>query len=274
MAGQALHGRLTGQDRASRYRTTVLHALASLAAGDRRAKTLHRLRTHLRRLQAYLELVGEEENAAMMARCVSRFSRLRTLQVFERYLTGLDAPDRDRRPVHALILALQSKLKKKRAYRKIERLVEHHALPPSPASSDWMDRRIIALRRIHADRLRSLIAKTEAEPRRKLLHALRLTIKSVRYQEEWALGASYARPDLVAWLKQAQTVLGEYEERAQFRKLADKLGLKSCRVIEQDWRRARDRARAMPAHLHARIDSLATTRLRLLHGRRTSLPTA
>ena len=267
MSGQVLHGRHTGQDRAARYRATVLHALALLAAGDHRAKTLHRLRTHLRRLQAYLELVGEEENAAIMARCVSRFSRLRTLQVFEPYLDHLGASGRDRRLVHEQVQAVQRRLKDKHTYRKVERLVEHHALPPTPAASDWMGRRIIALRRIHADRLQKLIAKTEAEPRRKTLHTLRLMIKSVRYQEEWALGEPYARPDLVAWLKHAQTVLGEYEERAQFRKLAAKLKLKSQGSIEQDWRRARDRARSMPAHLHERIGTLAGRHLRLLRAR-------
>lgn len=263
-----------GQDRASRYRTVALHTLASLSAGDHRPKTLHRLRTHLRRLQAYLELVEEEENAAIMARCVSRFSRLRTLQVFEPYLDHLRAPGRDRRLVHARIRALQRRLKDKHTYRKVERLVEHHALPPTPASPDWMGRRIIALRRIHADRLRELIAQADAKPRRKTLHTLRLMIKSIRYQEEWALGEPYARPDLVAWLKHAQTVLGEYEDRAQFRKLAAKLKLKSQASIERDWHRARKRARSLPAHVHERIDTLATTRLRLLPGRRTSLSTA
>lgn len=272
MTGRALRGRLTGPDRASRYRTTVLHALALLAAGDRRAKTLHRLRTHLRRLQAYLELVGEEENAAIMARCVSRFSRLRTLQVFEPYLDHVGAPGRDRRLVQVRIRAWQRRLNDNHTYRKVERLVKHHAFPPTPAASDWMDRRIIALRPMHADRLQDLIAKTEAEPRRKPLHALRLTIKSIRYQEEWALGTPYARPDLVAWLKQAQAVLGEYEDLAQFRKLATKLRLKSQPTIDKDWHRARDRARAMPGHLHERIGALAAGQLRLLPSRQ-SLPT-
>lgn len=264
MAGQALRRRLTTQDWAVRYRATVLHTLALLAAGDRRPKTLHRLRTHLRRLQAYLELVGEEENAAIMARCVSRFSRLRTLQVFKPYLDHLGAPGRDRRLVHEQIQAVQRRLKDKHTYRKVERLVEHHALPPTPTSSDWMGRRIIALRRMHADRLRKLIAKTEAEPRRKPLHTLRLTIKFIRYQEEWALGEPYARPDLVAWLKHAQTVLGEYEELAQFRKLTAKLALTSQASVERDWRRARKRARALPARIQERIEALTSKRLRLL----------
>lgn len=257
------------QDRVSRYKTVVLHALASLSAGDRRAKTLHRLRTHLRRLQAYWELVGEEENAAIMARCVSRFSQLRTLHVFGQYLDRLDAPGRDRRRVTQRTRALESKLKKRQTYKKVERVVEHYALPPTPASSDWMHRRIIALRRIHAFRLRELIAQTEAKPRRKTLHTLRLMIKSVRYQEEWALGAPYARPELVVWLKQAQTVLGDYEERAQFRKLATKLRLKSRRAIEQDWRLARQQARAFPLNLHERIGALAGGHLRLLPSRQS-----
>ncbi|MDE3118471.1 MAG: CHAD domain-containing protein [Nitrospirota bacterium] len=267
MAGHTLQTHLAGQDRVSRYRTTALHALAALAAGDRRPKTLHRLRTHLRRLQAYLELVGEEDSAAIIARSVSRFSRLRTLHVFDQYLDRFDAPGRDRRLVTQRIRAVEGKLKKKRTYRKVECMVERHALPPTPAPSDWMGRHLIALRHRHADRLRKLIAQASADPRRKTLHRLRLMIKSIRYQEEWALDAPYARPDLVAWLKQAQTVLGEYEELAQFRKLAAKLRLKSQALIAQDWRRARDRARAMPAHLHERIGTLTGRHLRLLRTR-------
>lgn len=253
-----------GQDRAARYRTVALHALASLSAGNRRPKTLHRLRTNLRRLQAYLELTGADDHAATVARGVSRFSRLRTLQVFDRYLDRCDAPGRDRRLVARQIRVLRSKLKQKRAYRKVARMLDRHPLLPMPAPSDWMRRRIIALRRIHADRLRELITQTEAKPRRKTLHTLRLMIKSVRYQEEWALGEPYARPDLVAWLKHAQTVLGEYEERAQFRKLATKLGLKSQLAIDKDWRRARDRARALPARLTELVAGMTRGHLRLL----------
>lgn len=263
-----------GQDRAARYRTLALHALASLSAGNRRPKTLHRLRTNLRRLQAYLELTGADDHAATVARGVSRFSRLRTLQVFDRYLDCCDAPGRDRRLVARQIRVLRSKLKQKRAYRKVELMLERHPLLPMPAPSDWLGRHLVALRNRHVSRLHALIAQAETEPRRKTLHRLRLTIKSIRYQEEWALDKPSARPDLVAWLKQAQTVLGEYEELAQFRKLAAKLGLRSKAIIEQDWRRARTRARAVPASLRKRLGTLGATRLRLLPGRRTSLSTA
>lgn len=271
MAKKTTAEQYVGHDRAPRYRTVALHALASLSAGDRRPKTLHRLRTHLRRLQAYLELVGEEDTAAIIADCCSRFSRLRTLHVFEQYLAGLNAPDRDRRLVNRRIRTLHDKLNKNRTYEQVERLVERHALPPSPARFDWMGQRLVALRRRQADLLRTLLAKTGVEPRRKALHALRLTIKSLRYQEEWALGEPYARSDLFAWLKWAQTALGQYEELAQFRKLAAKLDLASRPLIERDWRRARTKARALPALVSQRIRTMTTGHLWLLPSRHVPL---
>jgi DNA-binding ferritin-like protein (Dps family) len=255
-----------GQDRAARYRAIALRAVAALSAGDRRPKTLHRLRTHLRRLQAYLELVGEEDNADRVARCVSRFSRLRTLQVFEQYLGRVKSSKRDRRLVRARIRKLQAKLRQKQTYRQVRYALEHHALPPTPTSADWMGQRMAALRRTHADRLGKMIAQAQANPRRKTLHGLRLMIKAIRYQEEWALGQRYARPDLVTWLKKAQKVLGDYEERAQFRKLAEKWELESQDPIERDWRQARKRARGLPHHLNERVRALQSGHLQLLQG--------
>src|SRR2546427_594266 len=159
-------------DRAARYQTVALHALAKLSAGDVRPKTVHRLRTHLRRLQAYLELVGEDRNAEIMANCASRLSSFRTLQVFERYLTRLRAAPSDIRKVKDCI-------RKKR-------------------------------------------------------------------------------------LKLDQSVLGDYEERAQFRKLARALHLKSYARILKDWRRAKTRARTLPAKLTGLIDALTGRGLRLV----------
>lgn len=252
------------QDRAPGYQAIALHAAAALSDGDRHPKTLHRLRTYLRRLQAYLELVGETGNADRIARCVSRLSRLRTLQVFEGYLKDSQAPKRDRQRVKARIRKTQATLDRKQVYGKITRVVEHYALPPTPASADWMAHRMKAVRNRHADRLREMFARAEADPRRKILHGLRLMIKSVRYQEEWALGRPYARPDLVAWLKRAQTVLGDYEDHAQFRKLAVKLDLASQTAIERDWRRARTKARGLPRRLHGRIATLTRRHLKLV----------
>lgn len=265
----------TGDDRAARYQTIALHALARLTAGDILPKTVHRLRTHLRRLQAYLELVGEDRNARIMAKCVSRLSSLRTLQVFERYLSRQGAPKSDVRKVKDRIRARRARLDRKHAYRKIEQCVRRHALPPTPTAPDWMATRMEGLRRLHAHGLQDLILKATANPRRKTLHELRLTIKSIRYQEEWALSQAYARPQLVRWLKRVQSVLGEYEELAQFRKLARRLTLKSSAAIVKDWRRARRRARALPEQLTGVIEALAGRRLRLLASepRSSGIPT-
>lgn len=255
------------RQRAPHYQAVALRALASLEGGDRRMKTLHRLRTHLRRLQAFLELVGEDDNAEVIAGCVARLSRLRALQVFEWYLEQMDAPKRDRKKIGARLEALHARLGRKHVYRKIQGAVKHHALPPVPSSQDWMAARMATLRRRNAERLRQLIAKAESSPRRKTLHNLRLTLKTIRYQEEWALGRPYARPEVTAWLKQAQTALGKYEDLAEFRKLAAAWDLRSAGAIEKAWRRARKRARALPARLLPRLDGLAGRRLRLVPAR-------
>jgi len=266
-------------DRAARYQTVALHALARLSGGDTRPKTLHRLRTHLRRLQAYLELVGETRNAEIMAKCASRLSPFRTLQVFERYLTRLRASPPDIRKVRACVENKRVKLDRAQTYMKIERRVRRHALPPTPASPDWMAERMEKLRREHVKTLHDLVSESIANPRRKTLHALRLRIKSIRYQEEWALDQAYARPEIVNRLKRAQSVLGDYEERAQFRKLSRTLGLKSYGKIIKDWRHARTRARRLPAKLTGLIGALAGRGLQLvesgphatrgfMHGRR------
>lgn len=241
-----------GHDRAAAARAAALKALARLARGDRRAKTLHRLRVQLRRLQAYLELVGEAENAELVADCVSRLSDLRTLHVFQAYLRAIRAPGEDRRVVRARAKALRKRLDRKNIWSKIARRVERHALPPSPAPADWLAQRLPALRRRHAAELAALIAEARDDPRRKQLHALRLKVKALRYQEEWAAG----RTKLALLLKEAQTLLGEYEERAQFRKLARKLGLQSLDRITADWRRARARAQEVPAGLAPVLDAL------------------
>ena len=252
------------KDTAGRYQAIVLHDLNSLASEDTRPKTLHRLRTHLRRLQAYLELVGEEANAKLIADCVSRFSPLRTLQVLDAYLAKLEAPDSDLQAVLDRIQARRERLARTHVYRDVERLVRRHAIPPVPVGQEWLAQRMNHLRELNGIALRELALKASEQPRRKTLHLLRLKIKSVRYQEEWALHEASARPDMVAWLKHAQSVLGEYEERVQFRKLGRKLKLTCTKLIERDWRRARRRARALPAKLIEKLKTFSPTGLRLV----------
>lgn len=259
-------------ERPVRYHAVVLQALARLSGGDTDAATLHRARTHLRRLQAYLELVGEARNADAIARCVMRLSKLRTLQVFERYLSTLDAPRPDRKAVKRRLRVTRGKLERSHTYAAIDRIVRRHALPPTPANPDWLAERMRTARHAHADALRQLTAKVGAKPRRKTLHRLRLLIKSIRYQEEWALDRPYAMPALVRRLKHVQAVLGDYEDLVQFRKLARSLDLRSAAIIKKLWRKSRARARALSAHLVAYLGMTAGPRIRLVGGRHDPEP--
>jgi hypothetical protein len=247
-------------DNLTHCRTVVLDAVACLADGDGHPGTLHRLRTHLRRLQAYLELVGEDKNAEVINGCVSRLSSLRTLQVFHHYLGRMGGPKSDRKRVKRLIRARQAKLLRKDVFSKIERRIRRHAIPPMPTDPNWMAARFHALREEHAQHLLLLIAQAGDRPRRKYLHILRLYVKTVRYQEEWALHQAYARPDLVKQLKHAQEVLGKYQEHTQFRTLARRYDMESRAALDKDWRRTRQRARAVPTQLLGPVRSMATRR--------------
>ncbi len=258
------------ENRPAHYRAVVLQALTRLSGGDADPAMLHRARTHLRRLQAYLELVGEERNADTIARCVMRLSKLRTLQVFERCLSKLDAPRSDRKAVKRRLRAERKKLERTHTYAAIERIVRRHALPPTPANPEWLTERMQTARHAHADAFRQLSAEIGAKPRRKTLHRLRLLLKSIRYQEEWALDRPYAMPALVQRLKHAQAVLGEYEDMFQFRRLARSLDLRASAMIKKHWRKARTRARALPAHLSEIVDDIVGRRIRLVDDRRDS----
>ena len=251
-------------DLARKYRTVVLAALSRLAQGDTRPKTLHRLRTHLRRLQAYAELIGETANAKLMADCVSHFSPLRTLDVLESYLTKHGAPVADLVRVRLRATAKRRKLRRNRIYRKVEGLVIRHAVPPAPGLRDWLGVRMFDLRDVNNLELRRLAITAAEDISRKTLHELRLKIKSVRYQEEWVIHEAYGAPEFVQWLKLAQKTLGDYEERGQFRKLARKLRLDSMEQIERDWNRGRKRARALPAELLEKVSPVVERRLRLV----------
>ncbi|HYM38084.1 MAG TPA: CHAD domain-containing protein [Nitrospiraceae bacterium] len=245
------------KDRPAHYRAVVLHALERLSDGDTRPKTLHRARTNLRRLQAYLELVGEHRNADSIAGCVTRLSKLRTLQVFERYLSKLGAPRFDLKAVKRHFRARQKKLQQKHVYTMIERIVRRQGLQSTQANPAWLAERMQIVRKAHAGALRRLTAEAGIKPRRKMLHQLRLLIKSIRYQEEWALEHPPARSGLIQQLKYAQTVLGDYEDLAQFRKLARALDLRSAEAIDNAWEKARRRARALLACL---VERLGVTR--------------
>jgi CHAD domain-containing protein len=243
---------------------TALQALSSLQEGDTRPRTLHCLRTSLRRIEAYLEVIGDDRAADSIGQAVSRSSRLRAWQVFKQYLRKAQAPRENFRQATRCIRKRQAKLIRKQTYRKIERQLKALKIRTSSLQEDWLASRLSTLRRIHAEALRALHASVLVDPRRKLLHQTRLRIKTIRYQEEWALGRPFAKPALVRQLKDIQGVLGEYEDLAQFRRWACDLdpGLRSR--IKKDWRKARERARGIVDQLDEVIEGLAPQRLWLV----------
>lgn len=255
---------ILAEARPVRYRAVALKALARLSGGDTRPATLHRARTHLRRLQAYLELVGEDRHAASIARCVTRMSKLRTLQVLAHYLKMQDAPRSDRKAVRRRLRATREKLARVRAYATIERIVRRQALPAIPADPVRLAELMQAARDTHADALRRLTAEAGSKAGRKSLHRIRLLIKSIRYQEEWALGRPFAKPSLIRRLKHTQKVLGDYEDLVHSRKMARSMNLRSLPAITKAWQRARTRARALPTTLWARAGLIAGSRVRLV----------
>jgi len=60
-----------------------------------RPETVHKLRTHLRRLQSYAEYLDRPKAAERLGEAVSWFSRLRTLDEFQRYLRRLEVGAKD-----------------------------------------------------------------------------------------------------------------------------------------------------------------------------------
>ncbi len=245
------------EDRPARYREVALTALARLSGGETDAATVHRARTNLRRLQAYFELVGEDRPAASIARCVTRLSKLRALQVLAHYLKTQHSPRSDRKAVRRRLRARRKQLARDRVYAGIERIVRRQTLPSTPTDLMRLTELMQAARNAHADALRRFITEAGPRAKRKALHRIRLLIKSIRYQEEWALGRPFARPVLIRRLKHAQRVLGNYEDFVHFRKLARSLNLRSLPAITKAWRKARARARALPATLWALAGQIA-----------------
>ena len=179
------------------------------------------------------------------------------------------APVSDLKKVRKRIMAKRTKLHRNQVYAEIRQLVTQHALPPVPGAYDWLATRMPELRKLNSRILRDLAVHASEDMNRKTLHELRLKIKSVRYQEEWVVREPQGCPELVAWLKDAQRVLGEFEELGQFRKLARKWKLDSREEIERDCSRVRMRAQALPAELLEKLPIIADRRLRLVKSDRT-----
>src|SRR6266581_300132 len=83
------------EKRAVEYHTRAKVFARALRKPPFHAETVHRLRTHLRRLQAYAEFLRRPIVARRLAQNVKWLSRLRTLDVFRRYLRRRKAAARD-----------------------------------------------------------------------------------------------------------------------------------------------------------------------------------
>lgn len=207
-------------------------------------ETVHRLRTHLRRLQAYAELMQRPKAAGALAKGVTWLSRLRTLDVFHRYLRRRCAGAEDVRCVAWALREEETKVAHAGYVEVIRALLERTSIVRMRRPDDFLAMRLESLGCAHADRLSAALRGLSAEAKRKELHRLRLLVKSLRYQEEIALETAWGNPPSVAALQRLQRTLGDYCDRDQFRRLARKMKLACRGEMQKEYRRYRRLARA------------------------------
>src|SRR5438128_9868470 len=225
-----------------------------------RHETVHHLRTHLRRLQAYAEFLQRPRIAARLADCVSWLSDLRTLYVFQQFLRrrGASVPDRSRMDV---AVRDEEWAVARAGYPEIIRTrLAGLSVTRMRRPAAFLAERFAALSRDRAVRLDAALRGLSPEATRKELHRLRLLIKSLRYQAEIALEAGRGDPRTVAALKRLQRTLGDYCDRDQFRRLAKKVNLECRNEMKQEYRRYRQRARAAVRRLAPPQSSLIALR--------------
>lgn len=246
--GRTSHTQQLNQ-KALAYQSTVLQLIARLIDEEEPAEVVHAIRTHIRRLQALLELYGDAENAHLMARCVRRLSKLRALQVFRQYLVKIDAFQSDLALVDARIHKQVQKLRQAEAYERIAQTVREQVIPSATESDAWLLERLDSVRHDHQRRLRRLIEAARDCPTRKRLHALRLRLKTIRYQREWFEQQTDQHRACQKKIIRLQGLLGTYEELADFRRWGKRLSTMAQDRIRKDWKKSRKRARAVPGDL-------------------------
>lgn len=207
-------------------------------------ETVHRLRTHLRRLQAYAEFMQRPKTVDALAQSVTRLSRLRMLDVFHRYLRRRKADAQDVRRVVWALREEETKVAHAGYVEAIRIVLEGMSLARMRRPDDVLAGRLESLGRGHADQLSAALRGLSVEAKRKELHRLRLLVKSLRYQEEIALETAWGNPRSVAALKRLQRTLGDYCDRDQFRRMARKLKLACRGELQKEYRRYRKLARA------------------------------
>jgi len=207
-------------------------------------ETVHRLRTHLRRLQAYAELMQRPKAAEALAKGVTWLSRLRTLDVFHRYLRRRGASAEDVRRVAWALREEATMVVHAGHVETIRTLLERTSLVRMRRRDDFLAVRLESLGRKHTDLLNAALRGLSAEAKRKELHRLRLLVKSLRYQEEIALETAWGDPPSVAALQRLQRTLGDYCDRDQFLRLARKMKLACRGEMQKEYWRYRKLARA------------------------------
>lgn len=232
------------EKRAAEYHARAVAFARALRKPPFHPETVHRLRTHLRRLQAYAEFLRRPIVARRLAQNVKWLSRLRTLDVFYQYLRRRKAPAKDLRRVawalkeEAMMVASTGRLEA------IRSMLAKMTLARLRRPVAFVEDRLSALRQETSEQLAAALHKLSPEATRKELHRLRLLVKSLRYKEEIALETAWADPHRMMALKRLQRTLGDYCDRDQFRRLAKKMNLACRGELKKECRRYRDRARA------------------------------
>jgi len=207
-----------------------------------RPVTVHKLRTHLRRLQSYAELLEHDKAAERLAQAVSWFSDLRSLNEFHRYLRRNDASTRDIRRVETIMAKQREDVRKTDRVSTVRSLLTQITIESLARPPEFVENRLKHLQVENRPVLHRALQKLPSKPTRKELHRLRLLIKSLRYRQEIAVEMRWGNPQTVRALKRLQTLLGEYIDRHQFFRLAKELKLRCCNAIKKDRRRAYKRA--------------------------------
>jgi len=240
----AAAGMAAMEKRAAEYHARAKVFARALQKPPFHAETVHRLRTHLRRLQAYAEFLQRPVVATRLAQSVTWLSRLRTLDVFYQYLRRRKASAKDLHQVtwalkeEAMVVAYAGRLET------IRSMLAKMTITRLRRPVAFVENRLSALRGETSEQLATALRDLSHEATRKELHRLRLLVKSLRYQEEIALETAWGDPRRMAAFKRLQRTLGDYCDRDQFRRLAKKMNLACRGELKKEYRQYRDRARA------------------------------
>src|SRR5436309_8070775 len=244
----------------TKVRTRALAFARALRKPPFHPETVHRLRTHLRRLQAYAEFLQRPRCPARLAECVSWLSDLRALYVFQQALRRRGASVLDRSRVDAAVRDEERAVARAGYPGAIRTRLAGLSVSRMRRPSAFLAERLASLSQERAARLDAALRGLSPEATRKDIHRLRLLIKSLRYQEEIALEAGRGDPRTVAALKRLQRTLGDYCDRDQFRRLARKMNLECQSEMKKEYRRYRQRARAAVRRLAPPQSSLIALR--------------